>query len=611
MVNLPPPPAARVRVQTRLAAGAILVIGGGSLWLGMGVAPVYFGGFLLLPYLCYHYVRLRRRYAAALIREQIVAQWGVGRAKKRDFAALRHFYELTSRDRLAPAAPVDDQTWSDLNMNALYAQIDHTFSIPGENTLYEMLRQPMVSAEPLAERDKLIGALERSRALREPVQMILHDLGRTTGQGAADALWTGMPAGTGYGVLFYVLTLAAVVALAASCWYGVAAVIRLVMPVALFNMVVHYAIRNRVARDADTIKYLCRLVNAGAQLASLRQAELESAQQFLKEPLQRTRAVGARSNLMLGDSDGSGDVLKMAAEYISIYFLHEARTYESLLAKIREHGESLRRIYRKVGELDALQAIASYRASLGAYAAPRFREDGPYLEVDNARHPLIAKAIPNSISIRSRGIAITGSNMSGKTTFLRTLAVNVILAQTICACAATSYTGRFLRVVSSINDGDDLLAGKSYFLVEAERLLLMLKHAEGPLTTLCLIDEPLAGTKSVDRHAALYEILRYLLSRNAVGVLSTHDVDLVAELGETFCSYHFGDEVHATGVVSDFRLREGLSYESNAIKLLDHLGYPKAIIAASLERLAAKGRGVNAAVRDGDGPVQMPPTGTG
>jgi DNA mismatch repair ATPase MutS len=231
------------------------------------------------------------------------------------------------------------------------------------------------------------------------------------------------------------------------------------------------------------------------------------------------------------EGSSTGDIFATLLEYVSLYFLHEVRTFHAAMAEVVEHRDDLRTLFRLMGELDAWQSVAAYRAGIDGFVEPVVDEQGPLLDVQDACHPLLDNAVPNSVAIASGGIAITGSNMSGKSSFLRTVGVNALLAQTIYTCLAAGYRARPLRIISSMNESDDLLGGKSYYLAEAERLLTIVREAErdsDPL--LALIDEPLAGTNSPERLAASREILRHLAVRNVLVLVSTHDVELVAQL---------------------------------------------------------------------------------
>ena len=198
--------------------------------------------------------------------------------------------------------------------------------------------------------------------------------------------------------------------------------------------------------------------------------------------------------------------------------------------------------------------------------------------MDGAFHPLLESPVPNSISITGRGCIVTGSNMSGKSTFLRTLGVCAILAQSTYTCPAAAYRGSIFRIVSSVNPIDDLIEGKSFYFVEAERLLTMIRSSQGPTPVLCLVDELLRGTNSTERLAASEEILSYLGRNNAVVVAATHDVELVDRLAQSYENFHFSDHVDTGGLHFDYRLRPGRATTTNAIRLLEHLHYPDEIV---------------------------------
>jgi DNA mismatch repair ATPase MutS len=146
-----------------------------------------------------------------------------------------------------------------------------------------------------------------------------------------------------------------------------------------------------------------------------------------------------------------------------------------------------------------------------------------------------------------------------------------------------------MRIIASMNESDDLIEGKSYYLAEAERLLAMVRASEHEGVLLALIDEPLAGTNSPERLAASREILRYLASHNGLVIASTHDVELVSQLqaNQQYEAYHFSDQADEQGIRFDYKLRPGLDYHGNAIKVLKYLGYPQVIIENALASMTA------------------------
>lgn len=171
----------------------------------------------------------------------------------------------------------------------------------------------------------------------------------------------------------------------------------------------------------------------------------------------------------------------------------EVRAFYDITDELSRHILELRELYITLGEIDALQSIASYRASLAVYCEPVFNSDGNYLEVKDAKQPLLENPVPVSIAIHKNIILITGSNMGGKSTFLRTIGNNVLLAQTIATTTTSYYRGAFFRILTSISRTDDLAAGKSYYYVEAERILKAIQSFDAGIPTLCIIDELLSA----------------------------------------------------------------------------------------------------------------------
>jgi len=235
-------------------------------------------------------------------------------------------------------------------------------------------------------------------------------------------------------------------------------------------------------------------------------------------------------------------------------------------------------------EIDVALSIAWLRAEK-RLGKPTF--EGSELAIEAAVHPLIDGAVANDAQMaRDRGLAITGSNMSGKTTYLRTIAINAVLAQAINSVFASRYRGPLLRVATSIDRLDDLGKSESYFLAEARSIKHLIDVAEdGP--ALLAIDELFRGTNPRDRISAASSVLRYLNSRAHVAV-ATHDAEVCDRLAGGYVELHFRDRWRDGRMTFDYRARPGRSPESNAIALLADVGFPSEIIEdAERQQLAA------------------------
>ena len=206
----------------------------------------------------------------------------------------------------------------------------------------------------------------------------------------------------------------------------------------------------------------------------------------------------------------------------------------------------------------------------------------------------------NSITLcPPHGVLVTGSNMSGKSTFIRTLGVNAILAQTINTCLATEYDAPVFAVRSCIGRSDDLLSGKSYYMVEVEAVLALVEASASDTPHLFLFDELFRGTNAVERIAAAEAVLSELVVARAgdgaaprphVVVAATHDGELVELLGDTYAAYHFEDTLGPQGLSFEYRLRAGPATSRNAIELLRLHGASRALVERALARAAALDR---------------------
>ena len=197
-------------------------------------------------------------------------------------------------------------------------------------------------------------------------------------------------------------------------------------------------------------------------------------------------------------------------------------------------------------------------------------------------HPLLTDPVKNSISV-SKGVLLTGSNASGKSTFLKSAAICQIFAQTIYTCPAQDYRTDFFKVISSMALTDNLLNNESYFIVEIKSLKRIFDEL-GDVPVLCFVDEVLRGTNTKERIAASTVILKSLSQKNAFVFAATHDIELTELLSEYMENYHFSETVTDT-VTFDYKIKKGPSVSRNAIKLLDMYGFGKEIVKEA-EKLA-------------------------
>lgn len=244
-----------------------------------------------------------------------------------------------------------------------------------------------------------------------------------------------------------------------------------------------------------------------------------------------------------------------------------------------QFGPQIRGWLVAAGEIEALTALAGYAWEHPADVLPEFSEEQPCFEAESLAHPLLpaSRAVGNDLRLgrHAQLVILSGPNMSGKSTFLRGIGINVVLAQCGAPVRARRLRISPFTVGASICVLDSLQGGVSRFYAEIRRLKLLSNLADGPVPLLFLLDELLSGTNSHDRFEGTRFIVRALVRRGAVGLVTTHDLALTRipdSLDGIASNCHFADQIEDGELRFDFRLRPGVVQTSNALKLMQSVG---------------------------------------
>jgi hypothetical protein len=243
------------------------------------------------------------------------------------------------------------------------------------------------------------------------------------------------------------------------------------------------------------------------------------------------------------------------------------------------HGRALAGWLRAVGELEALASLATYAYEHPAHPFPTLTTAGPAFDAKAIAHPLLSEeAVPNDVGLGGPGpqvLIVSGSNMSGKSTLLRAVGVNVVLGLAGAPVRAASLVLSPVVLGATIKVEDSLLAGQSRFYSEILRIRDIVETARGTLPLLFLLDEILHGTNSYDRRIGAEAIVRALVEAGAIGLITTHDLaltELASTLGRRAANVHFEDRIVDGKMVFDYRMREGVVERSNALALMRAIG---------------------------------------
>jgi DNA mismatch repair ATPase MutS len=257
--------------------------------------------------------------------------------------------------------------------------------------------------------------------------------------------------------------------------------------------------------------------------------------------------------------------------YLLMWPVHVAFAIESWRAR---HGRSISRWLSAAGELEALAAIGGYAFEHPTDPFPEIAE-GRILDGDELGHPLLAKCVRNDVRLgETRLLLISGSNMSGKSTLLRTVGTNVVLALAGAPVRAKKLRVSPLSLGATLRIQDSLQEGASRFYAEITRLRQIVDLTNGSLPVLFLLDEILAGTNSHDRRIGAEGVVHGLVERGAIGLLTTHDLALAEMKIPGAINVHFEDHLEDGKLRFDYKMRPGIVKKSNALELMRAVGLP-------------------------------------
>jgi hypothetical protein len=496
-------------------------------------------------------------------------RWTVGGAEVAD--ARR----LADAERAVSGGPdgcawLDDRTVEDLDLPLVFRAIDRTVTPTGAQALWRWLVAPAARADVLAERERSLARLAGDPALRDRLRDAL------AGPAAADApqlprlLWEPAPAPIATPV-FAALAAAVVVLVALAAWWTPLLIAGVVLFIA--NVWIDDWVSSRIAPQSRALELL--------------RQHLTSADEVIARGLWRDPAIASELaafagfrkyilSLTVSDPLGIAELVR-AGLFVRLLLLGR------WMQRVDHERDRLRRLVLWVGELDALVSIASLRAERPDARLPQLSSGPAQLVAGELVHPAIDGAIGNDVALDG-GLLVTGSNMSGKSTFLRAVAINAICAQSIHTTFG-HWRAPLFRVLAVMRVADATAEGMSTYAVEVDAIGVLVDAVaprERALPVLLVIDEPFSGTNPALRVPIVVSVLDYLGERDTV-IAATHDLDVAAQVSPRFARGYLC-EPDGDGRF-DHRLRPGISPSSNALLLLRRAGYPAALVDA-VERRA-------------------------
>ena len=480
--------------------------------------------------------------------------------------ALYEHFVKSHPDRFS----IDGITANDLGISDIFASMNHCVTCAGEDMLYCTLRTDTGADGEKSVYDEAM-SLSSSP---EKAYSLLEILDRIPRYKDTDEflILKRLPDADDSGTAVDIAVIAAlIISVIMTAFYPVPGFIAVLIMICI-GIATYFSGRNRMLEHLEGVSLSLRLIRCARNLSVAGREEFTKYEPLL--PL-------CFGNSLISYKDGtSSDPLSLVLDYVRMITHIDIIIYRHKIAGIKEKIGEILMLYRDIGRLDMCLALASYLNGRNCCASEV--SDDRIIEAKGLYHPLIRVPVCNDIEA-SRSVLLTGSNASGKSTFLKAVGLNVIFSENFGFAFAQSFKTGAFKVYTSMAVRDDIHSGESYYVVEA-RSIKRLTDAASDLS-LCIIDEVLRGTNTVERIAASSGILEFLGSGKCLCFAATHDRELCRILDGKLDMYHFTEEIHEDNVTFPFLLKKGVSDRTNAIRLLDMLGFDNRIVESAQNRV--------------------------
>lgn len=495
-----------------------------------------------------------------------------------------HYAMLPDGKKYQPGIHDYSQDLDIFGRASLYQYINRTTSEQGNETLARWLLHP-ATAESVAERQEAARELQDQYEWRQQLQAygLAENITVTTQQRIESWLneTNGFATATHWKWLRYVLPVIILTALllllsgmlAASWFTGLLLVFFLISGLISRKVQPVYLKLNKIVQEIETLSNIVLWV----EQPSFTSALLQRLQQcYKKKDFKASREVKAlKNNLDRFDYRLNPPVFLLLNTFL-LWDLQQVLTLEKWKARNKQYVPQW---FESIGMLESLSTIAAIGFNHRLWCWPILVKERGLLLAEELGHPLISETKRVCSSFTTTGTAkislITGSNMAGKSTFLRSMGVSVVLAMMGAPACARRMQLSAMRIISSMRVADNLEESTSTFYAELKKLKAIIEAVNRGEEVYLLLDEILRGTNSLDRHTGSKALIHQLIKHNAVGVLATHDLELaklVDEYPANIHNYHFDVQVNNEELYFDYRLKNGVCKSMNASILMKKIG---------------------------------------
>lgn len=469
---------------------------------------------------------------------------------------------------------IDEITWHDLNMDEIFSDINYTQSSAGEEYLYYRLKCPSIMCESHDTEERKIEYLYNNEKDRLTLQTALMDCGRTGKYSIYDyignlSVLDGENAVADIMIdLLYLLVIIAF-------FFNTAIAIGLIIFALVLSGLTYFSKKKKIEPFYICFAYVFRVLKGAGLLVKNNYGEVFAEEKNeLEKLLKEFNGFKRFSGIMV--NNGAGDILSILTDYLKMFFHLDIIKFFHMFGELKKHESDIDKIITIMGRLDFYSSVAMYRAYIKEWCVPTFREGD--MELTGIYHPLITEPVKNDIRL-NRGMLLTGSNASGKSTMLKTITVNALLAQSINTVCAEAYNAPVYRIYTSLALSDNIFEGESYYMSEIKSLKRIIDCAgDSSSPILACVDEVLRGTNTLERISASCAIMKNLSNVKGIIMAATHDLELADLLKDYYDNYHFEEQVVNNDIVFPYKIIKGKATTRNAIMLLKITGYDSALV---------------------------------
>ncbi|MDP5122096.1 MAG: hypothetical protein NWQ46_10910, partial [Spirosomaceae bacterium] len=431
-------------------------------------------GFILLI----RYLRKKNeRTTAARLKER----WGKKRTDYANFELVGLYEKFVDQGD----SKISPETCNDLDFDEVFSAIDHTSSRVGQQYLYNHIRQGKADQKWLTEFEKVVQFLDGNIELRLKAVTILDKLNHRSDyyfpllfQDAPiqriKYIWAIQLLQT------FTFTSFALLFIYPSFFF-------LFLLSVTLSIGVHYWNKWQVEKYQHILKRFKKFFDTAKEVTDIQKENGFFYDEAQEEHVWKLRKISKKLRLIsFGGNQGSEaeQITGLFIELFNIITLAEVSAFNRFFEQLPSFKKDFFSLFASIGTIDIAVSVASWRSSLPTYTTPDFCENKKRLAVENAVHPLVKNCVANSLTLENQSMILTGSNMAGKTTFIRTVALNALFAQTLQTVLATKYVAPVFKISSAIRFQDDLTDGQSYYLREVEGIKKLLNEAENTTPTL-------------------------------------------------------------------------------------------------------------------------------